>query len=293
MILLAYAGILIILMLLEEKFIYFPIKYPAGEWDVEEIYAGRGQTIPKVEDCFFSATDGVRLHGWFCTPQRKTEQGMAPVPTEMTLLWFHGNAGNISHRYDMIRRLMPLPVSVFILDYRGYGKSKGEPSEQGIYLDARAAWDYLVQQRGLSAGRIALFGKSLGSAAAIELATQVDPAGLIVQSGFTSIPEMASAVLPFIPRHMVRTKMDSIGKVGRIRCPKLFIHSPTDEVVPYALGRRLYEAAAEPKRFYQVAGAPHNETYLVGGAAYLEALRSFLHSCAPNAPPNPTLPPSR
>ena len=115
----------------------------------------------------------------------------------------------------------------------------------------------------------------------MDLATQVNTAGLIVQSSFTSIPDMAAVVMPFLPRFLVRTKMDSINKIKNVRCPKLFLHSPIDEVVPYRLGRKLYEAAPEPKQFYEVAGALHNETHIVGGRAYLDALRSFAQSCAP------------
>jgi fermentation-respiration switch protein FrsA (DUF1100 family) len=153
-----------------------------------------------------------------------------------------------------------------------------------LYRDARAAWDLLTGARGVPAQRIVVFGESLGCAPAIDLAAQVVPAGLVVQSGFTSIPDMVAALLPFVPRTLIRTRLDSLGRIRRVRCPKLFIHSPADEVVPYGLGRRLYEAALEPKRFHEVPGAPHNETHRVGGEAYWEALRSFVSSCAPAAP---------
>ncbi|MFY9608160.1 MAG: alpha/beta hydrolase [Blastocatellia bacterium] len=268
-----------LIMVFEESLIYFPSKYPDGYWEVDDIPAREGVVVPKVEDCNFETTDGVRLHGWYCTPHRRSKGGLVPVPAEMTLLWFHGNAGNISYRYEMIRALMQLPVRVFIIDYRGYGKSDGKPSEAGLYLDARAAWDYLLDERHEAPKRIIIFGKSLGGAPAVDLATQVDPAGLIVQSGFTSAGDMAAAVLPFLPRALLRTKMDSFNKIGQVHCPKLFIHSQADEVVPYELGRRLYEAAPEPKQFYEVEGSPHNSTYLVGGASYLDALRSFIESC--------------
>jgi fermentation-respiration switch protein FrsA (DUF1100 family) len=202
-----------------------------------------------------------------------------PVPAEMTLLWLHGNAGNISHRSEMIRALLQLTIQIFIIDYRGFGRSEGSPSEEGLYLDARAAWDYLINERGIPARNIVILGKSLGGAPAIDLAARVRPAGLIVQSTFTSIPDMAGTVIPFFPGFLLRTKMDSLGKVGRVSCPKLFIHSPADEVVPYQMGRRLYDAAPEPKQFYDVPAAPHNETWLAGGKGYLEALRSFIQSC--------------
>lgn len=274
-------AVLILLMAFEDRLIYFPTKYPDGVWTIRENCAREGEIIPRVEDCLFTASDGVKLHGWYCTPLRCEGGSGAPVNAEMVLLWFHGNAGNISYRYEMVRAMMELPVQVFIIDYRGYGKSEGKPTERGLYLDARAAWDYLVNERGVAPNRIIIFGKSLGGAPAIDLSTQVEPAGLIVQSSFTSAGDMAATVLPFLPRVFLHTKMDSLSKIHEVRCPKLFIHSQADEVVPYKLGRRLYETAPEPKEFYEVKGAPHNSTYIVGGKPYFEALRRFVRSCEP------------
>ena len=272
---------LVLLMAFEDKLIYFPTRYPDGWWTVSETCAREGEILPSVEDCHFTTSDAVLLHGWYCTPLRCEGGTGVPVQAETVLLWFHGNAGNISYRYDMMRAMMELPVRVFIIDYRGYGKSEGKPTEQGLYLDARAAWDYLVNDRRVAPDHIVIFGKSLGGVPAIDLASQVEPAGLIVQSSFTSAGDMAATVLPFLPRGFLRTKMDSVSKVPRVRCPKLFIHSRTDEVVPFELGRRLYEAAPEPKEFYEVKGAPHNSTYIVGGKSYFEALRSFINLTGP------------
>ena len=266
-------------MAFEDRLIYFPSKYPDGFWDVDNIPSREGEIVPKIEDCYFDTSDGLRLHGWFCSPHRKSGGSLAPIHAEMVMLWFHGNAGNITYRYDMMRGTMELPVEIFIIDYRGYGKSEGKPTEHGLYLDARAAWGYLIDNRGIPAEHIIIFGKSLGGAPAIDLASQVEPAGLIVQSSFTSAADMASAVLPFFPHALLHTKMDSASLIVRVRCPKLFIHSAADEVVPYKLGRRLYELAPEPKQFYEVQGAPHNSTYLVGGKQYFNALRRFIESC--------------
>jgi pimeloyl-ACP methyl ester carboxylesterase len=273
-------GLMLLIMGFEDSFIYFPAKFPEGFWAVENISAREGETIPKIEDCTFAASDGVKLHGWYCEPHRNVGGELARVPANMVLLWFHGNAGNLSHRYDMIRMLMKIPVNIFIIDYRGYGKSEGAPSEQGLYADARAAWDYLTRERDIAQERIIIFGKSLGGVAAIDLASKVEAAGLIVQSSFTSASDMAAAILPIYPSFFLRTKMDSKGKISNVHCPKLFIHSRADEVVPYELGRKLFEAAREPKQFYEVERAPHNSTYLVGGKEYLEALRNFINSCA-------------
>jgi uncharacterized protein len=269
-------------MAFEDNFIYFPAKYPDGFWNVQEACARDGEVIPRIEDCRLLTADGVTLHAWYCTPHRCKSGAGQRVKAEMVLLWFHGNAGNLSHRYDMIREMMELPVDVLIVDYRGYGKSEGKPSEEGLYLDARAAWDYLVNERQVSADRIIILGKSLGGVPAIDLASKVEAAGLIVQSSFTSAADMAAILMPFLPRMLLRTKMESIKKIADVRCPKLFIHSSADEIVPYELGRRLYEAAPQPKQFYEVEGASHNSTYVVGGKAYFDLLRTFVQSCGPD-----------
>jgi fermentation-respiration switch protein FrsA (DUF1100 family) len=276
---LVVVGIIVLVMTFEERLIYFPTRYPDGFWEVSDVPSRPGELIPVIEDCYFRTSDGLRLHGWYCKPYRNSQSTIEPVTTDKVLLWFHGNAGNISYRYDMIRMLMKLPVEIFIIDYRGYGRSEGNPSEPGLYIDAQAAWDYLTTGRAIAPERIIILGKSLGGVPAIDLAARVHAAGLIVQSSFTSARDVASHVLPFYPGALLRTKMDSISKIGRVACPKLFIHSRADEVIPFELGWRLYEAASEPKQFYEVKGAPHNSTYLVGGSAYLEALRNFIDSC--------------
>jgi fermentation-respiration switch protein FrsA (DUF1100 family) len=252
-------------MAFEDHLIFFPTKYPDGYWEINGDARREGVVV---EDCYFQTEDGLTLHGWYATRAQ----------TDRVLLWFHGNAGNLSYRFDMMLRLLDLPVSIFIIDYRGYGKSEGRPSEKGLYLDARAAWDYLTRKRGLLEEQLVIFGKSLGGVAAIDLATRVRAAGLIVQSGFTSAKDMAARLLPFLPAMLLRTKMDSISKIGRVACPKLFIHSRADEIVPFELGWRLFEAAPEPKWFYEVVGAPHNSTYIVGGRGYIDALGRFLDS---------------
>ena len=265
-------------MLFEGSFIYFPSKYPAGVWEREKPRAREGEIVAHVEDVQLAAADGVRLHGWYCTPRVGRGGALEPVPAAHTLLFLHGNAGNISHRYEIIGDLVKLPVNVLIIDYRGYGKSEGRPSEEGLYADARAAWDYLTKTRGLAPRQIVIFGESLGGAVGVDLASKVEAGGLIVQSSFTSIADMAAEVLPFVPRFILRTKMDSLSKIGRVACPKLFIHSEADEIIPYRLGRRLFDAAAAPKQFYEVKGAPHNLTNTIGGAPYYEALRAFIES---------------
>ncbi len=266
--------IALVVVFLEESMIYYPTRYPDGYWDTAALSEGSGG---RIEDHYFEAEDGVRLHAWWARPA-EDRFGTG----RMVLLFFHGNAGNLSHRAELVVRLMRLPVQVFIVDYRGYGRSEGRPSEEGLYLDAEAAWRYLVE-RGVGPHSAVIFGRSLGGAVAVELARRVEPAGLILESTFTSMPDMASHHFPIVPKALLRTRMDSLSKIGGIAAPKLHIHSTADEVVPYELGRRLYEAAPPPKRFYEVRGAGHNDTYVVGGGGYLEAVRSFVADCQVHA----------
>ena len=262
-----FATMILLMALFERSLIFFPTRYPDGLWDTEAVASGSGCVV---EDRFFSAEDGVRLHGWWI---RRVDGG----DDDPVLLFFHGNAGNLSHRAELLFELATrVPARVFVVGYRGYGRSDGRPSEDGLYRDGRAAWRHLTGDGGLPPDRIVIFGKSLGGAVAIDLATEVEPAGLIVESSFTSIPDMAGKHYPFVPKFMIRTRMNSLAKITTISCPKLFIHSKADRVVPYARGRKLYEAAPEPKRFHEVAGAGHNETWLVGGEAYFKALITFI-----------------
>jgi fermentation-respiration switch protein FrsA (DUF1100 family) len=236
-------------------------------WDTEVAARGSGCEI---DDRFFAARDGTRLHGWWC--RRLDGNSDDPV-----LLFFHGNAGNLSHRADLLIEFATrTPASVFVVGYRGYGRSEGRPKEAGLYLDARAAWTHLTEESGVGADRIILFGKSLGGGVAVDLAMEAPAAGLIVESSFTSIPDMAGAHYPFVPKFLIRTQMNSVIKVPFVSMPKLFIHSQSDQVVPYRLGRALFEAASEPKSFHEVVGAGHNETWITGGDAYFEAISTFV-----------------
>jgi fermentation-respiration switch protein FrsA (DUF1100 family) len=262
-----FVTMLLLMALFERSLIFFPTRYPDGLWDTEAAARGSGCVI---DDHFFASDDGKRLHGWWC------KRVDAP-PVQPVLLFFHGNAGNLSHRAELLIELATrTPAQVFVVGYRGYGRSEGRPSEDGLYRDARAAWSYLTRGHGIDPTGIVIFGKSLGGAVAVDLAMDAPAAGLIVESSFTSIADMAGAHYPFVPKFMIRTRMDSIGKIPGVTYPKLFVHSKLDRVVPYRLGRALYEAALEPKRFYEVEGAGHNETWIVGGEAYFSALSSFV-----------------
>ena len=239
-------------------FIYFP------ERELIQTPADRGLEF---EETFFTTGDGVRLHGWY-----------VPGRSDVTLLWLHGNAGNISHRVDNLYEMHELlGTNIFIFDYRGYGRSEGSPSEDGTYLDGEAAMEFL-SNRGDTGTKTVLFGRSLGGAVAVEIAVQRKIDALILESPFTSIQAMAKKHYPFLPGIglLVRAKYDSISKIGMVDVPVMVVHGESDEIAPFEMGKELFEAANEPKRFYAIQGAGHNDTYLVGGQPYYDALARFL-----------------
>ena len=216
-----------------------------------------------------SETKPARIVGWF-VPAAKNRG---------TVLLFHGNAGTIADRGEIIGILHDLALNVFILDYRGYGKSEGAPTEQGLYADAAAAWEYLTLKRGVPARRIIVMGKSLGGGVASQLAEQRGPGALILQSTFTSTSDMGARLYPFLPvRLLTRHRYETLKRMPKIQCPVLVAHSPRDEMVPYAFGRAIYGAAREPKRFLEMRGS-HNEGFLEMGNTYSNALDTFLKDC--------------
>jgi hypothetical protein len=247
--------------MLEDRFIFFPDPH---------LVATPAAVGLAYEEVHFTTADGVQLHGWF-VPARGAQ---------WTLLWFHGNAGNISHRLDNLQRLhQRLGISVFLFDYRQYGRSQGKISESGTYVDADAALQTLQQRMDIDPAAILLFGRSLGSAVAVDLARRAPSRALILESPFTSVPDMAAAVFPWLPiGSWLRTRYDSLGKIPQVTVPLLVLHGDRDDVVPFAHGQRLFAAANEPKTFYTIPGASHNDTYLVGGEPYWQAWERFLGS---------------
>ncbi len=219
------------------------------------------------EDVDLSVAGGGRTHGW-----------LIPGRTDTVILWFHGNAGNISHRLDNIRVLHDLVgAGIMIVDYGGYGRSDGAPSEERMYADARAALQYL-RDRGVAREDTVYFGRSLGSAVALDLAAEHPPAKLILETPFESLRAMAGALVPATLAKLVPQRFDNLSKIGKIRCPVLFLHGDRDEIVPYEHSRTLFEAAPEPKKHYRIPGATHNDTYIVGGEAYFAEIREFIES---------------
>lgn len=218
------------------------------------------------EDINLRTEDGVLIHGWWLPH---------PQPRG-ALLFFHGNAGNISHRLDSLRIFHNLGLGVLIIDYRGYGQSEGSPSEEGTYLDAEAAWRHLTEDRGIPAQEIVLFGRSLGGAVAAWLAALEQPAGLIVESGFTSVPDLAAQLYPFIPvRLLVRFDYDTRAGVAAMQNPVLIIHSRDDDIIPFSHGEALHAAAPVAHDMLVLRGG-HNDGFIVSHADYVRGLDAYL-----------------
>jgi fermentation-respiration switch protein FrsA (DUF1100 family) len=219
-----------------------------------------------LEEVWFQAADGVRLFGWY----------VETLTDRPVILWCHGNAGNITHRLENLKLLYQLGLSVFLFDYRGYGRSQGRPSEEGLYQDALGAHDYLTRTRMIRAERMVLFGRSLGGAVAGELAAQKPAAGLILESSFPSIEAVAKFHYGGLPVHwLLGADFKLIDRLPHLSLPKLIIHGDKDDIIPLELGRQVFEAAKPPKSFYLIEGADHNNTYQVGGAAYFERWAGF------------------
>lgn len=219
-------------------------------------------------DLRIDTPDGEGLHGWL------VEAGSeAPL-----LIFFHGNAGNIGDRVDNVAKLVEVGISVLIFDYRGYGRSTGRPTEEGVYTDGRAVYRFALESLGYSPGDVVLFGRSLGTAVAAHVASGAPVAGLILESAFTNLKDLAWVHYPFIPgKFLVKGKFNVLEMVRRIRAPLLVIHGDRDGLVPMKLGERVYRAALEPKEFYVIHGAGHNDTDVAGGRPYFERLRSFVY----------------
>jgi fermentation-respiration switch protein FrsA (DUF1100 family) len=254
--LLAGVALVVGLLAIESRLIYYPIREHAA---VPSDYGLRA------EDLRIETEDGVALHAWWVRGDGRR-----------ALLYFHGNAGNISHRLDRAQQVTRrFGLDILLVDYRGYGKSGGKPSEAGLYRDARASYRAAIA-RGFAPGDIILFGESLGCAVAVQLALEEPCAAVILETPFLSVPALARRYYPFVPRFVIRTRFDTESKVSRLTVPKLFLQAERDEIVPAHHARRLHELAPPPKMLYVIPGARHNDTYAVGGAGYWGAWERFL-----------------
>ncbi len=253
----AYLAMVALMFIMQPSFVYFP-------------YATLDTTPARnalaFEDVYLDTEDGVRLHGWLLPAEK----------ARFTLLFLHGNGGNISHRIDSLEIFHRLGLDTLIIDYRGYGRSEGKPTEQGTYRDAAAAWRFLTEERGVPAERIVVFGRSLGGAVAAWLAERERPRALILESTFTSLPELGAHHYPYLPvRWLSRFRYNTLERLARIQCPVLVVHSRDDEIVPFVHGERLFAGAGAAASFLEIAGG-HNDGFLTSGARYGDGLRAFL-----------------
>ncbi len=213
-------------------------------------------------------SDGLALHGWW----------LPNAEAKYTLLFLHGNAGNISHRLHSLKLFHQLGLSVFIIDYRGYGNSEGKPGEKGTYLDADAAWQYLVNELKVDSNKIIIFGRSLGGAVASWLAAQYNAAAVILESTFTSVADMGQHYYPYLPiKYINYIKYDSLNRIEQINSPLLIVHSREDEIIPFKFAEALYSKAKEPKQFLEIAG-DHNYGYQESVDVYSRGLQLFFQS---------------
>ena len=240
---------------IEKKSLYFPLrKIEVTPQDIGLEY----------EEVFITTGDKVRISGWY----------IPSCSSRATVLFSHGNGGNISHRLEKIKIFNDLDFNVLIFDYRGYGMSKGSPSESGLYLDGEAVYRYLLNEKNIPPEGIIGYGESLGGAVVIDLASKHTLGGIILEGSFPSIRDMAQHYFPFIPGFVYKTSFDSFHKIEDLTLPKLHLHSVSDEVVPFALGKKLFEHAPEPKEFVALQGG-HNDSFLISRDVFIERIDSF------------------
>ena len=263
----AYAVILLLVFIFQPRLVYFP--------QVERELA----TTPRAagldyEDVSLHPADGIKLHGWW-VPAREARA---------TVLMMHGNAGNISHRLGYLTMFNRLGYSVLLFDYRGYGKSGGNPDEVGTYRDAEAAWQHLTEARKLAARDIVIVGESLGGGIATWLAVKYPPRAIVLASTFTSVPALGAQIYPWLPvRLLARVNYDNLARIGKIDVPVLVAHSRDDDVIPFSHGEALFAAAREPKQFLTLAGG-HNAGFLYTRDEWIAAVGVFLERVAVKKP---------
>jgi uncharacterized protein len=240
------------------RMFYYPMRYPGGEWSVQQTLGAK--------DISLEASDGTKLHAWW----------IAAPESKLATLHLHGNGGNITHRGLSARSIVGAGSSVLLLDYRGYGKSEGSPSEKGLYRDAEAAYDWIAAQ-GYAPEQIVIHGESLGSAVAVDLATKRKSRGRILEAPFTSARAVAGRVFPIIGPMLV-WGYNTMGRIANVHVPVFIIHGDADEVIAYEFGQELYGAANEPKSFWTIPGATHNDLHVVGRDEFSQRLAAFYSS---------------
>ncbi|MBM3706930.1 MAG: alpha/beta hydrolase [Actinobacteria bacterium] len=266
----------------QSKYVYFPIK---------KLLSTPSDYGMGYEDVFFVTSDGIKLNGWYIEQmeqkeqkkqiEKKEQKEQKESPVEKnnpkTVIIFHGNGGNISYSFDLIELFYKMELNIFIIDYRGYGKSAGFPTENGTYIDALASWDYLVNEKKISHEDIIIYGKSLGGSIAAYLSENKNPAALIIDSTFTSIKDIGSEIYPYLPvKKFFKFNYDTEKYLKNTTCPVLVIHSRDDEYIPFSHGLKLFEAAPEPKYFLEIEG-DHNSGFLKSINTFRNGITSFIH----------------
>jgi fermentation-respiration switch protein FrsA (DUF1100 family) len=253
----AYLGLGMILYFMQPTFLYCPVR---------EVLSTPEELSLDFENVVFETEDGLRLNGWYIPAEN----------SRLTILFCHGNGGNIMHRLDTINILYNLGVNCFIFDYRGYGNSEGKTTEEGTYLDVMAAYKWLTEDKKISQDSIIIFGRSLGGSIAAQLAAEVPARSLIIESAFTSYVDIGKKFYPYMPvRWFARFSYRTIDYIKDVRCPVMVIHSKDDDIVPFEFGLELYEAANEPKEFVEIFGS-HNDGFLVSSEIYKKAWTKWL-----------------
>jgi len=253
----AYWGMGVILYIMQPHFLYCPVR---------EVVYTPDELGMDFEDVVFKTDDGLSLNGWYIPAEN----------SKLTVLFCHGNGGNIMHRLDSINIFYKLGLNCFIFDYRGYGSSEGKPCEEGTYLDVKAAYEWLTQEKKVSPDDIIIFGRSLGGSIATQLASKVQSRALIIESTFTSYVDIGRKFYPYMPvRWFARFSYRTIDYIRDVRCPVMIVHSRSDDVVPFEFGLELYEAANEPKEFVEIFGS-HNDGFLVSGEVYKRTWANWL-----------------
>ncbi len=253
----AYWGLGLMLYFMQPTFLYRPVRevpYTPDELGLD------------FENVIFKSGDGLLLSGWYIPAEK----------AELTVLFCHGNGGNMFHRLDSINIFYNLGLNCFIFDYRGYGSSEGKPGEEGTYLDVMAAYKWLTEEKKVSPADIIIFGRSLGGSIAAQLAGKVEAGALIIESAFTSYVDIGRKFYPYMPvRWFARFSYKTIDYIRDVLCPVMIIHSRSDEIVPFEFGLELYEAANEPKEFVEIFGG-HNDSFLVSGEIYKNAWTNWI-----------------
>jgi len=262
--LVTYLALATVLYFMQPKFLYSPMR---------EVFSTPAELGLDFENVVFKSADGLNLAGWY-----------VPVDNpKFTLLFCHGNSGNVAHRLDSINIFHNLGLNCFIFDYRGYGNSQGKPSEEGTYLDAMTAYNWLIKEKKIPADNIIIFGRSLGGSIAARLASEVEARALVVESAFTSYVDMGKEYYPYMPvKWFARFSYRTIDYVKNVHYPVMFIYSRNDEIVPYKFGLELYEAANEPKEFIEIFGG-HNDCFLASGEIYIEVWEKWLKLITDNS----------